>query len=108
MVLESFAIRRGSGGKGRQRGGDGTVRRLRFLDDMTVSILSNHRKVPNFGIGGGEPGALGRNWVERRDGGREILTGTDRADLHPGDVFVIETPGGGGFGPPGTAREAAE
>ncbi|MDJ0946042.1 MAG: hydantoinase B/oxoprolinase family protein [Kiloniellales bacterium] len=108
VVLESFAIRRGSGGKGRQRGGDGTVRRLRFLEDMTVSILSNHRKVPNFGIDGGEPGALGRNWVERRDGGREVLTGTDRAELQPGDVFVIETPGGGGFGPPDTAREAAE
>ena len=108
VLLESFAIRHGSGGKGRWRGGDGTVRRLRFLEEMTVSILSNHRKEPNFGVAGGEPGALGRNWVERGDGSRELLTGTDGAELQPGDVFVIETPGGGGFGPPEKAKEAAE
>ncbi len=99
ILLESFEIRRGSGGKGRHRGGDGTVRRLRFLEDMTASILSSHRKVPNFGLEGGAPGALGHNWVRREDGSIEELTGTDKTEMRPGDVFVVETPGGGGFGP---------
>ena len=108
VLLESFEIRRGSGGRGRQRGGNGTVRRVRFREAMTASILSSHRKVPNFGVEGGEAGALGRNWVERADGRQEALTGTDSAEMRPGDVFVIETPGGGGFGPPENAKEAAE
>ena len=99
--LECFEIRRGSGGAGRQRGGDGTLRRVRFLEPMTAAILSGHRKVPNFGLEGGEPGALGRNRVIRSDGRIEELSGTDRAEMQPGDVFVIETPGGGGFGTPG-------
>ena len=98
VMLESFEIRRGSGGKGKHRGGDGTVRRLRFMEEMTASILSSHRKVPNFGLEGGEPGALGHNWVQREDGSVEELTGTDKAEMKPGDVFVVETPGGGGFG----------
>jgi 5-oxoprolinase (ATP-hydrolysing) len=100
ILLESFEVRRGSGGKGRHRGGDGTVRRLRFLEEMTASILSSHRKVPNFGLEGGQPGALGHNWVQRADGAVEELSGTDKAEMHPGDVFVVETPGGGGFGEP--------
>ena len=95
--LESYAIRPGSGGDGRWRGGDGGTRRLRFLEPMTVSTLSGHRRVPAFGLRGGAPGALGRHWVERADGAVTPMRGCDTANLAPGDVFVIETPGGGGF-----------
>ena len=98
VVLESFEIRRGSGGEGRHRGGDGAVRRLRFREAMTAAILSSHRIVAPFGVAGGGAGARGRNWVERAGGKRDDLTGTDQADMAPGDVFVVETPGGGGFG----------
>ena len=98
--LESFEIRRGSGGAGRWRGGDGGRRRLRFLAPMTVSTLSSHRRVAPYGMAGGAPGQLGRQWVERADGRVTGLTGCDRAELGPGDVFVLETPGGGGYGPP--------
>ncbi|HVO16590.1 MAG TPA: hydantoinase B/oxoprolinase family protein, partial [Alphaproteobacteria bacterium] len=108
VLLEAFGIRRGSGGRGRHRGGDGAVRRIRFLEPMTAAILSGHRRIPPFGVAGGAPGALGRNWVERTDGGREVLSGTARAEMRPGDVFVIETPGGGGFGAAADRREAAE
>jgi len=100
VLLESFGIRRGSGGRGKWRGGNGAVRRLRFLEPMTASILSSHRKVPNFGLEGGEPGALGRNAVIRADGRVEELSGTDKAEMQPGDVFLVETPGGGGWGRP--------
>ncbi len=98
--LEEFAIRRGSGGAGRHRGGDGTCRRVRFLEPMTAVILANHRRVAPFGVAGGEPGALGRNWVERSDGRREDFGATCKIAMQAGDVFVIETPGGGGFGIP--------
>ena len=98
VLLESFAIRRGSGGAGKWKGGDGAVRRLRFLEPMTAAILSTHRVVPPYGLAGGEPGAVGRNWVERKDGAREEFGGTHVVDMRPGDVFVIETPGGGGYG----------
>jgi len=104
--LDSFEIRHGSGGSGRHRGGDGARRRLRFLEPMTAAILSSHRRVAPFGAAGGAPGALGRNWVERADGTQVALAGTDQAELGPGDVFVIETPGGGGYGPPEARREA--
>ncbi len=100
VLLESFGIRAGSGGTGRHCGGDGARRRLRFLAPMTVAILSSHRKVAPFGCAGGASGALGCNWVERADGRREDLGGTDRTEVGPGDVFVVETPGGGGFGAP--------
>jgi 5-oxoprolinase (ATP-hydrolysing) len=96
--LESYAIRPGSGGAGRWRGGDGGVRRLRFLEPMTVSTLSGHRRIPAFGLRGGAPGALGRHWVERADGSVTAMRGCDTATLAAGDAFVIETPGGGGFG----------
>ncbi len=96
--LESYAIRHGSGGAGRWRGGDGGVRRIRFLEPMTVSTLSGHRRIPAFGLRGGAPGALGRHWVERADGAVTPMRGCDTATLAAGDVFVIETPGGGGFG----------
>ena len=96
--LESYAIRAGSGGAGQWRGGDGGVRRVRFLEPMTASILSNGRKVPAFGMAGGQPGALGINRVERADGRRETLAHIGSAEMQPGDVFVVETPGGGGYG----------
>jgi len=98
VMLESFEIRKGSGGKGKHRGGDGAVRRVRFLEAMTASILSNHRRAPNQAIAGGEPGKLGRNAIERADGAVVELKGVDGAEMNPGDVFVIETPGGGGYG----------
>jgi 5-oxoprolinase (ATP-hydrolysing) len=96
--LESYAIRHGSGGQGRWHGGNGAVRRLRFLEEMTVTTLASHRKVPAFGLNGGHPGALGRHWVEHPDGTITEMTGCDSQPLSPGDVFVMETPGGGGFG----------
>jgi 5-oxoprolinase (ATP-hydrolysing) len=98
--LESYTIRAGSGGAGRWRGGDGGVRRIRFLEPMTASILSNGRIHPAFGAAGGAPGLPGHNRVERANGSTEQLGHADGAELLAGDVFVIETPGGGGFGSP--------
>ncbi|MFJ8347128.1 hydantoinase B/oxoprolinase family protein [Streptomyces sp. NPDC094153] len=98
--LEEFAVRRGSGGAGRWQGGDGAVRRIRFLEAMTVSTLCQHRRVRPYGMAGGEPGALGANRVERADGTVVELGGRDSVDVAPGDVLVVETPGGGGYGPP--------
>jgi 5-oxoprolinase (ATP-hydrolysing) len=100
VLLEAFAIRRGSGGAGRHKGGDGTLRRIRFLKPMTAAILSGRRKVPPYGMAGGEPGAQGRNRVERADSSHEALGSQAEVEMHPGDVFVIETPGGGGYGKP--------
>ena len=99
--LERFAIRRGSGGAGRWRGGDGAIRRIRFLEPMTAVIVSSRRTVAPFGLDGAEDGEVGRQWVERAGGTHDILSGTDSAELAAGDVFVIETPGGGGFGESG-------
>jgi 5-oxoprolinase (ATP-hydrolysing) len=96
--LDGYEIRRGSGGAGRWRGGDGGVRRVRFLEPMTASILSNGRRVPAFGMAGGEAGAPGINRVERADGRVEVLGPLASVSMAPGDVFVIETPGGGGYG----------
>ena len=98
VVLESFAIRTGSGGAGRHTGGDGTVRRIRFLEEMTVAMLSNRRDIPPFGLAGGAPAAPGRNWVERAGGRVDELAGTATSEVGPGDVLVVETPGGGGYG----------
>ncbi|MEV0207268.1 hydantoinase B/oxoprolinase family protein [Streptomyces sp. NPDC050788] len=102
VQLDEFAVRHGSGGSGRWPGGDGAVRRIRFHEPMTVSTLSQHRRVRPYGMAGGEPGALGANRVERADGTVTVLGGSDSADVGPGDVLVIETPGGGGYGPPPT------
>ena len=104
--LESFAVRRGSGGAGRHRGGDGTRRVVRFLEPMTAVVLANHRRIAPFGVAGGQPGATGRNWVERTDGTREEFGATCKVEMGADDVFVIETPGGGGFGPPGPGGTA--
>ena len=98
--LESFEIRRGSGGRGRWRGGDGIRRRVRFLEPMTAAILSSHRRVAPYGLAGGDSGALGRNSVVRTDGTVDVLLGADRTEMNAGDIFVIETPGGGGWGKP--------
>lgn len=96
--LESYEIRRGSGGAGRWKGGDGGVRRVRFLEAMTASILSNGRKHPAFGAAGGQPGQVGINRVVRADGRTERLDHIGQAEMAPGDVFEVHTPGGGGFG----------
>jgi 5-oxoprolinase (ATP-hydrolysing) len=98
VLLEEFRIRRGSGGLGRHPGGDGAVRRLRFREPMTAAILSNHRRIPPFGANGGGPGQLGRNAVQRADGRLVELPSTAAVEMSPGDVFIIETPGGGGYG----------
>jgi 5-oxoprolinase (ATP-hydrolysing) len=96
--LERFEIRSGSGGEGEYRGGEGVHREIRFLEPMTVSILSGHRRVRPYGMAGGGPGQVGRNWIERRDGSVEVLGATARCDVEAGDMVVIETPGGGGYG----------
>jgi 5-oxoprolinase (ATP-hydrolysing) len=96
--LDQFAIRRGSGGPGAHKGGDGVVRAVTFLEPMRANILANRRRVPPRGIAGGADAQAGRNWVERIDGTIEMLSATASADVQPGDRFVIETPGGGGFG----------
>ena len=98
--LEHFGIRRGSGGAGKWHGGDGAVRRIRFLEPMTAVIVSSRRNVAPFGLQGGADGLPGRQWVNRAEGTVETLTGTDSAELCPGDAFTVETPGGGGFGVP--------
>ena len=100
VLLEEFSIRRGSGGKGHHSGGAGVIRRLKFLEDMTASILSGHRLIPPYGIDGGESGKLGRNYILRQDGTTEEMGGNDSKPLSAGDSIVIETPGGGGYGKP--------
>jgi 5-oxoprolinase (ATP-hydrolysing) len=98
--LESYTIRPGSGGAGRWHGGNGGVRRLRFLEPMTVTTLSGHRRVPASGMAGGSPGALGSHWVEHPDGTTTPMHGCDSVRLAPDDIFVLRTPGGGGYGIP--------
>ncbi len=98
--LESYEIRLGSGGAGHWHGGDGGVRRIRFLEPMTASILSNGRIVAPFGVAGGLPGAVGINRVVRADGAVESLGHIGQVDMAVGDIFEIHTPGGGGFGTP--------
>jgi 5-oxoprolinase (ATP-hydrolysing) len=100
VLLESFEIRRGSGGAGRWRGGDGSVRRVRFLEPMVAAILSGHRRIAPPGMAGGSPGTTGRNWVRRAGGEIVELGACDQIEMRPGDCFVIETPGGGGYGRP--------
>jgi 5-oxoprolinase (ATP-hydrolysing) len=98
VVLQSFHVREGSGGAGRWRGGDGVVRRVMFREAMTASLLSNRRRIPPFGLAGGASGAPGRGWVERANGTTEAIGATAEVQVYDGDVFVIETPGGGGYG----------
>jgi 5-oxoprolinase (ATP-hydrolysing) len=98
--VERFGVRRGSGGAGRWRGGDGVVRELRFLAPLTVALLSGSRRVAPFGLAGGQPGACGRNTLIRADGGLEELDGCAELRVAAGDLLRIETPGGGGYGTP--------
>jgi len=98
VLLEDFRIRAGSGGAGKWRGGNGSTRRIRFLEPMTAAILSGHRIVPPYGMKGGMAGDVGRNYVVRKEGARVELQGADKIEMNAGDVFVIETPGGGGYG----------
>ncbi len=98
VLVEEFAIRAGSGGAGAHRGGDGATRRIRFRRAMQAAILSNRRVVPPFGLAGGGDGAVGANRVERCDGSVKTLASTAIVEMEEGDVFVIETPGGGGYG----------
>jgi 5-oxoprolinase (ATP-hydrolysing) len=100
VLLEQFAIRHGTGGNGKFHGGDGALRRIRFLEDMTVAILSGHRVVPPPGLAGGQPGALGRTRILRADGTVEELRSADKRQVGPGDTWLLETPGGGGYLPP--------
>ncbi|MEU0161169.1 hydantoinase B/oxoprolinase family protein [Streptomyces sp. NPDC006261] len=99
VLLEGFAVREGSGGAGRWHGGGGVERRIRFLEPVTVALLSGHRRIPPYGAGGGEPGAPGEQYIERADGGIDRLEGCDTAEMEAGDVLVVRTPGGGGYGP---------
>lgn len=98
VIVEEFSIRKGSGGAGRWHGGNGATRRIRFREPMAANILANRRKIAPAGLAGGTDAAPGRNWVERADGTVEMLGATGSADLAAGDAFVIETPGGGGYG----------
>ena len=96
--VEEMSIRVGSGGGGKFTGGDGITRRLRFLEQMTVTTLCSHRRVPPKGLNGGENGEVGREWIERQNGRIIRHNGNDENELYPGDVFVMQTPSGGGFG----------
>ena len=98
VLIDEFTIRRGSGGAGRWRGGDGAIRRVRFLEPMSAAILSGHRRIAPYGMAGDKPGAVGGARVERASGQRIELKACDETEMGTGDVFVIETPGGGGFG----------
>lgn len=98
VILEEYCIRQGSGGAGKWRGGNGGIRRIRFLEKMTASILSNNRATAPRGAEGGADGQPGINRVERKNGRIEVLAACAQAEMEPGDVFVIETPGAGGFG----------
>ena len=96
--LEEYSIRKNSGGKGKYNGGNGVTRKLRFLEPMTVTTLCSHRRVKPFGVDGGEPGQCGKEWLEKEDGGFIELEGNDSCEVKVNDLFVMETPGGGGFG----------
>jgi 5-oxoprolinase (ATP-hydrolysing) len=96
--VDAHVIRAGSGGAGKWRGGNGATRRIRFLEPMTAAILAGHRRIPPYGMAGGGPGDVGRNWVERADGTRTDLGYADETPVGVGDVFVIDSPGGGGYG----------
>ncbi|MEM7637262.1 MAG: hydantoinase B/oxoprolinase family protein, partial [Pseudomonadota bacterium] len=97
-VLEDFHIRRGAGGHGKWSGGGGTKPTVRFLEEMDVSLLTGHRRVPPFGLNGADPGEVGINSCRRKDGTVEPLKGCDQTKVLPGDAIIIQTPTGGGYG----------
>ena len=96
--LESFEVRRGSGGNGKWSGGDGTTRTIVFNEKMDVSLLTGHRRIPPFGLEGGKPGECGQNWKRHKDGKLERLNHTAQTIVERGDAIIIKTPGGGGYG----------
>ena len=96
--IDSFGIREESGGQGRHKGGNGVIRRIEFLEEMSAAILSSHRQTRPFGVAGGQPGMPGENFVERRNGVIDRLQATDQTTMKAGDILVIKTPGGGGYG----------
>ena len=98
VVLEEFSIRKNSGGKGHFNGGEGVIRKIRFLEKMTLAILSGHRVKAPPGLNGGGDGALGFSKVVRKDGKIHVLGSADKISMGVGDVFWLETPGGGGLG----------
>jgi predicted N-acetyltransferase YhbS len=98
VFVKEFAIRANSGGMGKHRGGNGIIRRIQFREAMTAGILSGHRVVPPFGLQGGSAGQPGRNWIDRADGTIDLLGSNANVEMQPGDIFGIETPGGGGYG----------
>jgi 5-oxoprolinase (ATP-hydrolysing) len=96
--LDRFAIRKGSGGSGLHKGGDGVIRQLTFLDRVSLTVLTQHRKAGPYGLAGGKSGLPGNQYIIRKNGEAESLEGIDGKEMNPGDSFVIGTPGGGGFG----------
>lgn len=100
VLLENFSIRKGSGGEGVFKGGDGVIRKIRFRERVNASIVSGHRLVPPYGMKGGSPGVTGRNRMEREDGSQVELPGCTSIELDEGEAVIIETPGGGGYGAP--------
>jgi 5-oxoprolinase (ATP-hydrolysing) len=98
VIVESFSIREDSGGDGEWHGGNGTVRRIKFTEPVDAAILSNHRRIAPFGIAGGDAARTGVNRIIRANGSEETLSGTATVQLDAGDTFIIETPGGGGYG----------
>jgi 5-oxoprolinase (ATP-hydrolysing) len=96
--VEVFARRAGSGGDGAWRGGDGAVRRLRFLRPMTVSLVGSRRLVAPLGLAGGADGAMGRQYLDHPDGRREVLAGCVEVTVGANDAVTVESPGGGGWG----------
>jgi 5-oxoprolinase (ATP-hydrolysing) len=98
VLLEEFSIRRGSGGRGKWSAGDGTLRRIRFLERMDCALLTSFRRIPPHGLEGGEPGQCGENWARRNDGRLERLEGCDQIVLEPGEAIIVQPPTGGGFG----------
>ena len=105
VILEEFSIRQNSGGAGIYHGGDGVVRKIRFLEPMTAGILSNRRQVEPFGLAGGTPGKTGKNYLQRKNNTIEKLDGKATVEIHSGDTLAIETPGGGGYGAEGIRNE---
>ena len=101
--VEMFGLRRGSGGAGRWRGGDGVVRQLRFLEPMQAVLLTGSRRVPPFGLAGGEAGRCGRNLLLKPHQSEELLPGVAQVEIQAGEALRLETPGGGGYGAPGEA-----
>ena len=98
--LESFSIRKNSGGAGINKGGEGVNRQMRFLEPMTVNMIAGHRVVQPYGVSGGKPGAVGKNYVVHRDGHITDLGTKGQVEVVKDDIFVLKTPGGGGFGEP--------